>query len=95
MSETRKVLLKDLKEKGLNAAEENLEDIVKTMFGALKTSIKSSPNKLDDLAIPVISWVEGFLLKKIDKIDKSDNSETKPEQDPEAEKPASEDEPKV
>jgi hypothetical protein len=62
-----------LKEHGLDVAEEMTAQIVKATFKILPVIAKSTPNKFDDLLIPVLSVLEPKVLALVDKIDGEDD----------------------
>jgi len=65
----KKALVAKLKENGLDIAEETVMLMIDGVFDWAEESIKLTPNKLDDLALPVLKITRTFLKKKADQID--------------------------
>ncbi len=57
------------KKEGLDVAEEVVLKFAKVSFKVLPKILEATPNKLDDLLIPVLKTVEPKVLAAIDKID--------------------------
>lgn len=65
----KSMIKEELKEAGLNIAEEAAIDAVKALFKILPKLAMASENKYDDLLIPVLGVVEPKVLEMLDKID--------------------------
>lgn len=64
-----KELASDLKNEGLDLAEDGARKAVKAVFGWVKASAKASANKYDDMAVALLAPLEAYVMEQIDKID--------------------------
>lgn len=65
----KKVIVEKLKKQGLDVAEDAVTKMVKAVFEALPEILVLTPNKFDDLTIPVLGIIEAQIVKLCDKID--------------------------
>lgn len=78
MSEKQKmkdVLVKELKDSGLDIAEDAAVIVAKGVLSAISKLVIASDNKVDDLLIPVLEIVKPKILDLLDKIDGKDDIE--------------------
>ena len=54
---------------GLNLAEDASVMAVKAILKALPEIVEATPNKIDDMLVPLLVIVEGAVLPLLDKID--------------------------
>lgn len=71
--ELKAMVKEELKAEGLEVAEEAAISACKAMFRVLPKIALATPNKYDDMAIPVLGVIEPALLKILDDINKADN----------------------
>lgn len=64
-----KTLAEVLKKHGVEIAEEQAVAFVKGVFKALPEIAAATPNKVDDLVVPLLSVLEPKILEALDKID--------------------------
>ena len=69
----KKEIMKVLKEQGLDLTEEMVVTAIRASAAMLRTVIKLTPTKFDDLALPIITPIESLLLGFADKIDGNDD----------------------
>jgi len=67
--DAKKLLLKELKQEGLNIAEDAAEGAVKAVFRAVAKFAAQSENKMDDVLIAILPVIEPHVLKLLDGID--------------------------
>lgn len=65
----KKVLLKELKQAGLNIGEDAAKEVVKAVFKALPNFVLVTENKIDDLLVAILPVLEPHVLKMMDAID--------------------------
>lgn len=66
-------LLKQLKDRGLNIAEDALAQLVEAVFDAGVSYVEATENKFDDLIIAAVPSVKSLLLAELDKLDGEDD----------------------
>lgn len=64
-----KELLKELKSKGLDIAEDAAELVVESVFAWVEKSALASENKYDDLILAVLPMLKELAQSAVDKID--------------------------
>lgn len=64
-----KILVKELKQEGLNVGEDAVKGIVKAVFRACPKFVMSTKTPYDDFLIPVFPIAEKRILEAVDKID--------------------------
>lgn len=64
-----KILVKELKQVGLNVGEDAAKEIVRAVFKVLPRVVLQTENKVDDLLIAILPVIEPHLIKILDKID--------------------------
>jgi len=64
-----KLLLDDLKSKGLDMGEDVAKELVISVFDWLSAEVAKTDNKVDDLLLAVLPVVRPMLMDLIDKID--------------------------
>jgi len=64
-----KLLLDDLKAKGLDMGEDVAKELVISVFDWLSAEVAKTDNKVDDLLLAVLPVVRPMLMDLIDKID--------------------------
>ena len=69
----KEILMKHLKEAGLDIGEDVAIKVVKAIFKAAPELALASENKIDDLFVPVLSMIESPLVNMLDNIYKADN----------------------
>ncbi len=67
--EALKLMVKELKQAGLNVGEDAAREVVKAVFKALPGFVAATENKYDDMLIVLFPIIEKEILAKIDKID--------------------------
>lgn len=55
--------------KSLNLAEDEARLVVEETLGWVQDSVIATPNKLDDLSVPVLGILKPLIMKEVDKID--------------------------
>ena len=65
----KKVLIKELKQAGLNVGENAAKEVVKAVFKAIPKFVLATENKADDLLVAILPVVEPHVLSLLDKID--------------------------
>jgi len=65
----KEIVLKKLKERGKEVAEDAIMDTVEVLFEVIEEAVKKSENTYDDLALAVIPLIKPMILEQIDKID--------------------------
>ena len=66
----KEMMIKKLKNKGLDIAEEQLMDLVDGIFEAAEEMVEMTPNKIDDLLMKALMpKAKKYLKELIDKID--------------------------
>ena len=65
----KKQLIVKLKAKGLDVAEDFAHILTEAVFETAEDVIKATPNKVDDMFLPVLGIVKPQVLKLVDKID--------------------------
>ena len=68
-AKVKEILLRNLKEEGLDIAETALKSITKAVFKTAKEVAAATKNPLDDAIVGVLGQFEGKLLDIEDKID--------------------------
>ena len=71
--EIKEIIKKQLKENGLEIAEETAMLAAKVLFSSLSDIVKVTENKYDDLLIPILAVIEPKIYELIDNINKADN----------------------
>lgn len=65
----KSALVARLKEAGLDLAEDVAGVVVEAVFDAAGDVVEATPNKYDDMMLPVLALVKPKLLDLVDKID--------------------------
>lgn len=65
----KELLKEELKKIGIDLAEESVKDLIERIFAASKLIIAATPNKYDDMALPLIELAKAAALDAADKID--------------------------
>lgn len=65
----KKLIVEELKKSGLDIAEDAAIAAVRAVFGVLPKVFLATPNKYDDLIIPLLGVIEPKLMEMLDKID--------------------------
>lgn len=68
-AKVKEILMRNLKEEGLDIAETALKGITKATFKTFREVAAATKNPLDDAVVGVLSQFEGRLLAFEDKID--------------------------
>jgi len=71
-----KALLAELKDNGLELAEDAAETIIEAMFSWIEKSAKLSPTVYDDMALIVLPQLKILALKAADNINPADNQDS-------------------
>lgn len=71
----RKLMVQELKDNGLDLAEEMVEMLINVTFKVAEIAIRNSPTKWDDLALPILPISKNLLLSLVDKINSKDDIE--------------------
>lgn len=71
--DVKKLIIEELKNAGLDIAEETAVLTVKTIFAVLPKIIMATENKFDDLALPVLMVIQPKIMELLDKIDGKDD----------------------
>ena len=66
------ILVDELKEQGIEVAEEAAKGIVNAVFNAADKYIDATETKIDDMAKPILGLAKNFILDKVDKINPND-----------------------
>jgi hypothetical protein len=69
MEEIKKELVEKLKEEGFEIAEDVVLKLFKILYPFASALVLATPNKIDDVLIPILAVIEPQILKLIDKID--------------------------
>lgn len=69
----KEILMKHLKEVGLDIGEDVAIKVVKAIFKAAPELAAASENKVDDMLVPVLVLIEDPLVEMLDNIYKADN----------------------
>jgi len=69
----KKMIVDGLKEEGIEIAEEAAIATAKAIFKIIPVVVAATPNKIDDLLIPVLAVVKDPVIKVLDNINKADN----------------------
>lgn len=67
--ELKAMVVSELKENGLDIAEDMAIAAVKVILGIIPKVAIATENKWDDLCIPMLAVLEPAILKELDKID--------------------------
>lgn len=73
MSEAKAEVLKMLKDRGLDVAEEALAEVLEGAFDVIEALIVKSSNKYDDMALVVLPKLKEYALSALDKLDGEDD----------------------
>lgn len=65
----KKELVEELKNKGLNIAEDALKEVVEAVLDTAQKYVVASENKYDDLLVAVLPSAKKIILEQIDKLD--------------------------
>ena len=69
----KEILMKHLKEAGLDIGEDVAIKATKALFKAAPELAAASENKIDDMFVPVLALIEAPLVDMLDNIYKADN----------------------
>lgn len=67
--DVKKIIVQELKDAGLDIAEEMAVVAVKGLFAALPKVVAATENKVDDLIVPVLMVIQPKIMELLDKID--------------------------
>jgi hypothetical protein len=73
VADPKQILLDAIKAEGLDIAEDAVIKLVKAIMLALPAFFVATPNKTDDVAIPILPFLLPPLIKLIDQIDGKDD----------------------
>jgi hypothetical protein len=69
VADPKQILIDAVKAQGLDIAEDAVINLAKAIFTALPAYFLATPNKMDDIAIPMLPILLPSIIKAIDKID--------------------------
>jgi hypothetical protein len=69
MEEIKKDLLEKLKSEGFEIAEDAVLKLFKVLYPFATALVIATPNKIDDVLIPILAVIEPKIIALIDKID--------------------------
>lgn len=64
-----KFFVEDLKTDGLHLTEELAKVVIAKSIGFVEQSVLLTPNKVDDIAVPILEGAKPWVMSLLDKID--------------------------
>lgn len=65
----KKLIVSKLKEEGMDIAEDTAIALAKAIFKIMPEVVSATPNKFDDMLIPVLGVLQPKIIELLDKID--------------------------
>ena len=69
MQDIKKMIVDELKEAGVDIAEDAATAVVRAVFKVIPKVALATENKIDDMFVPVLGIIEPQIIKLVDKID--------------------------
>lgn len=70
-------LVEEFKQQGVEVGEETAKILLKVLIPWLKKSFELSETKIDDVVLPLMDGINGYLMALADNINKADNEVAK------------------